>query len=168
MYVNLSHKNITNIDVFVICFFKQKAYCPQGHLFLFVSYKKLCSAALHSPYRYGTRCDICSVPLLTEGIFGAVYGDEEEVSGGIYHCDICKFDLCSNCLNLIASFCQECRSCGKKNSIVRITCDDIEIGSFTCNKCKKAIKTGFGLRCEECGTVMCSECFRATAVCSVS
>ena len=137
-------------------------------MFHFVSYDMLCSGR-HSPYRFGTRCDICSVQLLTDDIYiattyvPAMDGDEKG-SDGIYHCDICKFDLCSDCFDLVAIFCM-CKSCGKKDSIVMMTSDELKSSSFTCNKCKKAIKTGFGLRCKECGTMMCSECFRATAVC---
>ena len=91
---------------------------------------------------------------------------DTNVSGGVHHCDLCKFDLCSDCFDLIASFCKDCKSCGKKDSIIMLTSDDLKSSSFTCNKCKKAIKTEFGLRCEECATVMCSECYRANAVCS--
>ena len=145
-------------------------FCPQGHLFHLVTFEEMISNVhySHSPYRYGTRCDICSARILNDEIFYLRRRRNGSISGGVYHCDLCKFDLCSNCFDLVASFCQSCRSCGKNDSIVMITCGDIKSSSYTCNKCKKTFRTGFGLRCEECGTIICSECYRATAVCFVS
>ena len=120
-----------------------------------------------SPFRFGIRCDICSVRLMSKKQFEGLRIRNVDVSDGFYHCDSCKFDLCSNCFALIKSFCQSCKFCEEENSIVLMRYDDSDSSSCSCDRCKKTERTQFELRCQKCGRVMCSNCFRNTAVCSL-
>ena len=143
---------------------KQKVYCPEGHLFRHDSFKDIASNP-HSPYRFGTRCDICSIRLMSKELFEGEGIYHAEISDGIYHCDLCRFELCSQCFGGIRNFCQKCHFCGKNESIVLIRSGDPYSRSWTCDMCKRTDRTRFELRCQECGRVMCSKCFKTTAVC---
>ena len=110
-----------------------------------------------SPYAAGARCDTCS----------------KSISGLelIFHCDICQFDLCQNCMQKIVNKMSVCGGCGKK-SVVRMIANDLrskdkEVSRQECMKCKETHANEFAMVCKSCGYLLCSRCYHAEVVCTI-
>ena len=121
---------------------EQDGYCSNGHLLHKVSAMDLATTP-HSPCSQGAGCDGCGT----------------SVVGFVYHCDLCEYDLCVDCIKRATT----CSACG--GSLVRRTDEDLlsmdkSVREQSCQKCGTTSSYSFMMVCKKCKKQICPRCFR--------
>ena len=128
-----------------------EGYCPLFHQLHRMTMMDLMGRP-YSPYAAGAQCDNCSVSL--------------SAAETVYHCDICKYDLCQKCFASITT-CSDCQGTLIRRTVADLASFDSTISGLKCFKCdtflnqqSSAPALQFVLVCCNCGRKECSECYK--------